>query len=338
MSTRKAFRLAAFAAGGVALFLGGCAEKTVDTYQGYAEGEFVMVAAGNAGRLEKRWVRRGQQVEADAPLFALEQQNERAGRREAGERLKNSEARVKNAEARLANITGGRRAPEIEAIRAQETQAKAARDLSSQQLKQQERLFASGFIAQARLDEARTAYARDIARVEETEAQLRNARLAIGRDREIAAGRAEVEAARADVETARAVLEQSDWRLSQRAVNSPARALVHDTFYSEGEWVPAGAPVASLLPPGNIRLRFFVPEPMVGGLRAGQAVSASCDGCANPIAAKISYIARTPEYTPPVIYSRDSRAKLVFLIEAVPEPAIAARLNPGQPVDVRLIP
>ena len=302
--------------------LAACGEKASNGFQGYAEGEFVLVAAPAAGKLEKRWVQRGQQVEAGAPLFALEQENEKAARREA-------EERVRNAEERLANLSAGRRAPEIEAVAAQEKQAAAARALSEQQLKQQKGLFEKGYLSQAGMDAARANYDRDIAKVAELEAQNRLARMAVGRDREIAA-------ARADVEAAKAVLAQSDWRLAQRAIASPAKALVHDTLYNEGEWVQAGSPVVSLLPPGNLKVRFFVPEEAVGRLQPGQAVSANCDGCANPVAAKISYISRQAEFTPPVIYSREQRRKLVFLVEARPEPADAAKLRPGQPMDVHV--
>jgi HlyD family secretion protein len=306
--------------------LAGCGERVATGFQGYAEGEYVLVAAPAAGKLEKRWVSRGQEVEAGAPLFVLEQENEKASRREAGER-------VRNAEAKLGNIAAGRRKPEIDAVQAQEAQAAAARELSKRQLKQQEELFAKNYISASSMDAARANYERDIARVAETEAQIRLARMAIGRDREIAA-------AQADVETARAVLAQSDWRLAQRAISFTAapsvKALVQDTFYSEGEWVAAGNPVVSLLPPGNIKLRFFVSETALGGLKIGQAVRAACDGCSAPVAAKISYISRQAEYTPPVIYSREQRSKLVFLIEARPEPADAVRLKPGQPLDVSL--
>jgi HlyD family secretion protein len=300
----------------------GCGERAASGFQGYAEGEFVLVAAPAAGKLEKRWVSRGQEVEAGAPLFVLEQENEKASRREASERLH-------NAEAKLANIAAGKRKPELDAIQAQEAQAGAARELSTRQLKQQEELFARGFLSSAALDEVRSAHKRDIAKVAEMEAQIRLARMAIGRDKEIAA-------AQADVDAARAVLEQSDWRLAQRASAAPAKSLVQDTYYSEGEWVAAGNPVVSLLPPGNLKLRFFVPETAVGGLKIGQAVRAACDGCSAPIAAKISYISRQAEFTPPVIYSREQRAKLVFLVEARAEPADAVRLRPGQPLDVTL--
>jgi HlyD family secretion protein len=311
---------------GVCAALAACSEKSSSGFQGYAEGEFVLVAAPAAGKLEKRWVNRGEEVAAGAPLFALEQENEKAARGEA-------EERVRNAEAKLANIAAGKRKPEIDAIQAQEAQAAAARELSKRQLKQQEDLFAKNYISASSMDAARANYERDIARVAETEAQIRLARMAIGREKEIAA-------AQADVAAARAVLAQSDWRLAQRAVGvpagAPAKVLVYDTYYSEGEWVAAGNPVVSLLPPGNLKLRFFVPETAIGGLKIGRTVRAVCDGCDAPVSAKISYISRQAEYTPPVIYSREQRSKLVFLIEAKPEPADAVRLKPGQPLDVTL--
>jgi len=299
-----------------------CSDKPPAAFQGYAEGEFVLVAAPFGGRLEKRYVNRGEEVAAGAPLFALEQENEKAARQEALER-------VRNAEAKLANIAAGRRKPEIEAVQAQEAQVAAARTLSENQLRQQKALYEKGFLSQAGMDTARSNYDRDIARVAEMEAQIRLARLAIGRDKEIAA-------AQADVDAARAVLAQSDWRLQQRAVAATAKSLVHDTLYSEGEYVNAGSPVVSLLPPGNLKMRFFVPETAVGALKVGQQVHAACDGCGAPIAAKISYISRQAEFTPPVLYSREQRAKLVFLVEARPAPADAAKLKPGQPLDVSL--
>ena len=300
----------------------GCERNQTARFQGYAEGEFVFVAAPAAGRLEMRSVRRGQEVEAGALLFSLEQENEKAARREA-------EAQLHAAEARLANLSVGRRSSEIDALLAAAAQAEAARNLSMVQLERNEKLFSAGYIAREQLDEARAVHRTNSERLAEARAQLRTAQQSIGRDNEI-------EAARTEVEAARAALAQGNWRLDQRAVNAPAKAVVHDTFYSEGEWVPAGSPVVSLLPPGNVKLRFFVPEAVVGSIRIGQTVSATCDGCGKPLTAKISYISRQPEYTPPVIYSRDQRIKLVFLVEALPDAADAARLHPGQPVEIEL--
>lgn len=306
----------------IAALFSACGAKAPYGWQGYVEGEFVMVAAPAAGRLDRRFVERGAQVEAGAPLFVLEQENEQAARQEARHRLN-------NAQAQLANLEGTRRSQEIEAIRAQQRQADAARDLSAEQLAQQQRLFAAKFVSQATVDAARSAYQRDLARVAEITAQLRVAKESIGRDKEIAA-------ARADVEAQRAVLAQADWRLAQRAVRAPAGALVQDTFYSEGEWVQAGAPVVSLLPPQAVKLRFFVPETALPRMTPGTAVQASCDGCPQPIPARITFVSRQAEYTPPVIYSREQRSRLVFMIEARPQAADAARLKPGQPVDVTL--
>lgn len=302
--------------------LAACSEKPPAGFQGYAEGEFVLVAAPFGGRLEKRYVNRGEAVAAGAPLFALEQENEKAARREAEERLHNAEARV-------ADLVTGRRKPEVDAARAQQAQATAARKLADRTLQQQRSLYEKGFASEEAFNNARANHEREIARVDEMEAQIRVALQTVGRDKEIAAARAEVEAARA-------VLAQSDWRLQQRVVAATSNALVHDTYYSEGEWVAAGNPVVSMLPPGNVKLRFFVPETLVGALKLGQEVRASCDGCGAPIPAKISYVSRQAEFTPPVIFSREQRAKLVFLIEARPAPADSVKLKPGQPLDVSL--
>ena len=307
---------------GLVFMLAACGDKPPAAWQGYVEGEYVLVSAAAAGRLERRFVDRGAQVEAAAPLFVLEQENEKASRQEAQERLN-------TAQARLGNLEGARRGNEIEAVRAQQREAIAARDLSAEQLAQQQRLFAAKFVSQATVDAARAAYQRDVARVAEAAAQLATAQQSIGRDKEIAA-------ARADVEAQRAVLAQSEWRLAQRAIQAPARALVQDTFYSPGEWVQAGAPVVSLLPPNAVKLRFFVPETELARMQPGAAVRATCDGCPAPIKARINFVSRQAEYTPPVIYSREQRSRLVFMVEAKPQPADAARLKPGQPVDVAL--
>ncbi|HEV8095972.1 MAG TPA: HlyD family efflux transporter periplasmic adaptor subunit [Burkholderiales bacterium] len=300
--------------------LAACSQPANDGYQGYMEGEFVLLASPNAGQLQKLLVKRGERIESGKPVFVLEQENERAARLEA-------EQRVKTAQARVENLQGAHRVPEVEAAKAQAAQARAARELAASQLAQQEKLFKSGFISQARLDEARSAYARDAARVAETDAQVRNLRLPLGRA-------AELEGAETEVGAARAALAQAEWRLAQKSVVAPAAGTVQDTFFVEGEWVPAGRPVASILPPGNVKARFYVPESALGALKVGQAVQISCDGCGAPVRATLSYVSTQAEYAPPFLYSKESRAKLVFLAEARPEAASA--LRPGQPVDVKL--
>ena len=311
----------ALAVAAAALVVTACGNKSSGVYQCYAEGEFVRVAAPFAGTLQELKVRRGVQVKAGEPLFVLEQANEAAGRREA-------EERVRNAEAQLADLKKSKRPSEIDAVREQLAQARASLKLSTVNLARQEQLAQSNFVSKSVVDEARAAIDRDRGRVGELEAHLKTAQLAARED--------EVRAAEYNAAAARAALAQADWRLAQKSVNAPLAGLVNDTNYVTGEWVPAGSPVVSLLPPENIKLRFFVPETLLGALKAGDAVNVRCDGCAAPLAAKITYISPQAEYTPPVIYSRETRSKLVYLIEARTSAQDAVKLHPGQPVDVTL--
>lgn len=304
-----------------ALACASCSGPERQGYQGYVEAEYARVAGAFAGTLEQLNVQRGAKVQPGDALFALESESETAARGEALQRLR-------SAEAQLANLQKARRPSEIEAVRAQLAQAQAAAALSAAHLRRTEELVAKQFVSQAQLDEARAARDRDRARVDQLQAELKTVRLAARED--------EIRAAQASVSAARAVVEQADWRLKQKTVAAPVGGLVADTLFVRGEWVPAGAPVVSILPPSNIKVRFFVPETVLGSLAEGQPVTVACDGCGAPVSARITYIAPQAEYTPPVIYSRETRSKLVFLVEARPAPEDAARLHPGQPADVAL--
>ena len=304
------------------LVLLACSNGPRDTFQGYGEGEYVYVASPYAGRLEKLEVARGAQVAAGAPLFVLERAVEQAA-------VDAAEAKVKSAEAAVVNLAGAKRKPELDALRAQIESATAALKLAKTQLDQKVTLRKRGYVSAEALDVAQANYERDAAQLNQMQAQLRSGLQSIGREPEI-------DAARANLDAARAELAQARVRLEQKAAVAPSAALVQDTFYREGEWVSAGSPIVSLLPPGNIKVRFFVPEPVVGKLRVGDPVLVSCDGCAAPIAARIAFVSPQAEYTPPVIYSRESRAKLVFMVEARPAEADARKIHPGQPVEVKL--
>jgi HlyD family secretion protein len=131
-------------------------------------------------------------------------------------------------------------------------------------------------------------------------------------------------------------LEQADWRYTQKEQSAPAGGLVFDTYYRPGEWVPAGTPVVSLLPPEYLKARFFVPETDLGKFAAGTPVEIRMDGLAAPLPGRVSFVSPSAEYTLPIIYSRENRSKLVFLIEASLAPENAARLHPGAPVEVRV--
>jgi HlyD family secretion protein len=175
-------------------------------------------------------------------------------------------------------------------------------------------LFARNFLSRARLDADRAA--RDAA-----DAQLRQAR------GELRAGRGDIGAANANTRLART-------RVSDLDGAAPQAGTIEEIYHRPGEVVSAGEPIASLLAPERMKIRFFAPEPLLSRLRLGVDVNIACDGCASGMTAKISFIASDPQFTPPVIYSLDERDKLVFLIEARPNRPDAIR--PGMPIDVTL--
>jgi HlyD family secretion protein len=140
--------------------------------------------------------------------------------------------------------------------------------------------------------------------------------------------------AEAALRQAKANLDWSQTRLMRRNAYSPGDGTVEQVYYRPGETVPAGRPVVAILPPGNLKLRFFAPQAILPTIKYGDIVDVSCDGCESGLTAKVSFIARSAEYTPPVIYSQEERAKLVFLIEARPEHPDKFRV--GQPVTVTL--
>jgi HlyD family secretion protein len=172
------------------------------------------------------------------------------------------------------------------------------------------------------------------------QASLKNAQLAYDRARDLVRKQADtqktLEDAEATLRTAEARLVTSQTRLDRRKVASPVTGSVEQIYYRVGEMVPAGKPVVALLPPGNLKLRFFVGEAMLPQIKLGQAVKVQCDGCAADLTANVSFISRSSEFTPPVIYSNEERGKLVFLIEARPQHPDQLRV--GQPVSVALLP
>jgi HlyD family secretion protein len=170
------------------------------------------------------------------------------------------------------------------------------------------------------------------------EAAVKNAQLAYERALKLlksAAGTERtVEEAEAALRTAEARLNSATTRLTRRKVVSPVTGTVQQVYFRPGEMVSAGRPVAALLPPGNLKVRFYVPESALPQISYGDAVKVGCDGCTGDLTARVSFIASAAEFTPPVIYSRDERSKLVFLVEALPEKPQEFRL--GQPIEVAL--
>lgn len=299
----------------------GCQRRDLDVVQGYVEGEYVRVAAPVGGTLLRCAVERGTNVQAGALLFDLESAAEQAAFDEAGRR-------VAQAEARLDNLRKGRRPSEIATLEARVEQARASLSLAETELARREKLSRDQVIAGAELDQIRSQRDASRASFSAANSELATARLGARDD--------EVRAAEADLAAAQATRERTRWNLDQKTQKAPCTGLVHDTLFRPGEFVGPGQPVVSILPPANLKLRFFVPEPRLADLPSGTQVQARVDGLPAPIQATVSYRATQPEFTPPVIYSRDARARLVYLVEATLPQEAAASLHPGQPVDVRI--
>jgi HlyD family secretion protein len=170
----------------------------------------------------------------------------------------------------------------------------------------------------------------------QAEATLINARAAFQRAETLlktsAGTQRAYEEAEAGLRTAQARFNSAQTRLARRKVASPVKGVVQQVYFRVGEMVTAARPIVAILPPGNVKLRFFVPEGILPKLAIGQDLRVTCDGCAPGLTAKVSFISRTAEYTPPVIYSLEERSKLVFMIEA--QPSEPDKLRVGQPVSI----
>jgi HlyD family secretion protein len=303
----------------ITMFATGCTHGSRDTYQGYVEGEFVYMASSQAGQLVSLSVQRGQTVASGTLLFTLESQNE-------ADALQQAARQLEAAQAQLSDLLTGKRPPEVAVNEAQLAQARSDAERLSLQRQRDQEQYQAGGIAKGQLDDSREQALSAEAHVRELEAQVEVAHLP-GR-------REQIRAQEALVEADRAALAQAQWKLDQKQVHALRAGLVFDTMYRSGEWVPAGSPVVRMLPPENIKVRFFVPEAVLGSLQPGRAVVLHCDGCAAAIPAVVSYASVQAEYTPTNIYSNDTRQKLVFMVEARPRPSDAVKLHPGQPVQV----
>lgn len=293
-------------------------------WQGYVDADYVRVGPTLGGQLVSLSAHRGDEVATGAPLFAQDDTDEVAARDQAA-------ASLAEAQDRLTNLEKAGRETEIAQAQANLVDMRATRDRIATDLARNRQLLRSGAATQQTVDQQTADLASAAAHVNASEAKLQQIQEATGRQYEIAAQRSAVA-------EQRAALEQAEWRLAQRHVASPDAARVADTYALPGEMMQAGAPVVELLPPANILVRFFVPETALATIYSGERLAISCDSCAPGLTARISFIAPQPEYTPPVIYSEAAREKLVYLVEAHPDPAQAATLKPGQPVSVRVAP
>src|SRR5262252_2976212 len=275
-------------------------------WQGYAEADFIKVGPTQQGLLTSLYVARGSKVEAGAPLFD-------------------------QAEEQLANLQAGGKPTEIQQAEANLADAHATRDKLQSDLKRNEELVKNGGVSKQLVEDQRADLRSALAKVQGLEAAVAQKRAPIGRE-------GEIKAQQQLVESLRAAVAMAQWRIDQRHVKAPAAGVVADVLARPGETIPAGGPVVSLLPPENVFVRFFVPEPRLAEVHIGDKVALLCDRCPAAFAATVSFISPQAEFTPPVIYSEASRAKLVYMVEARPPRDQAALINPGQPTAVRPLP
>ncbi len=287
------------------------------TLSGYIEGETLYLASPVAGTVAQLGVRRGQRVAAGAPLFVVEPGQRAALGQEAAAELSAAQAQAEDARK-------GQRPVELAILEADRDAAAAAMREARALLTRTEALVRRGIYARVRLDDTRAAYETAAARL--TAANRRLEAAALGRRDD------EIRAADARVAQARARAAETGARIDDMAPVAPAAARVEQVFYQRGEWAAANQPIVALIPDGRVFVRFFVPQDQVAAYRTGARVRFRCDGCGDDLAATIAYVSPRPEFTPPVIYSRESRDRLVFMVEARPDAGV--RLVPGLPVDV----
>ncbi len=282
---------------------------------GYVEGEPLYLAAPVAGSVDQVLVQRGDRVTAGQRLFVVDPAQLKAQRDQA-------QAEVETAQAQAQDARKGQRAVELAVFDANIASADARLRDAAADLRRIRPLVRQGIYAPARLDDSQAAYDAAAAQLAAARRQRQAAALGARED--------QIRAADSRVDQAGAALGAADARLTDIAPLAPGAARVEEVFFQQGEWAPANQPIVALLPDDRIKLRFFVPERDIAAYRPGGVVAFSCDGCKTGMTARITFISPRPEFTPPIIYSREARDRLVYLVEARP----SARLNPGQPVDV----
>lgn len=287
---------------------------------GYVEGEFVQLAPLEVAQVQSVMVKRGDRVEPDKPIALTEDTDAKIAVAQAA-------AALAQAEAKLADLQVGKRPDEIAVLEASVRTANAQADDARRTLLRTQDLTKRGVMTQAQLDDAKTS-------VEVAEAAINQnmANLAVGR---LPARPEEIKAAENAVKSAAAQLDSARWHLTKRTIVAPAAGRITDVIRNPGDTAGPTAPVLTMLPDGAVKLKVYIPEAKFSSVRVGDLLSVRCDGCAADLKAKVSYVSPDPEFTPPVIYSLETRQKLVYLVEAHPvDPA--SPLQPGQIVDVDL--
>jgi HlyD family secretion protein len=309
----------------LALFaLAGCdmSKKPVGVYQGYLEGRFLGVASPQEGQLLTLQARRGDWVEAGAPLFALDPKPE-------ADDLLQDKHNVESAQAKVDDLRKGLRPSELAELQAQLDADNVLLKQANSEWERNVPLQKDGFVSANDFDRLRMTLDQTTAQTQRDAAQLATGELGARED--------QIHQAVEDLAASEAVRDRTQWLLDQKTQTAPQAGYVQDTLFRVGERVEPGQPVVVLLPVAEIRARFYVPEPQINQVHAGSAVTVQLDGLA-PLQAKVSYISTQVEFTPPVIYSDSQNYKYVYLVEADLDPAVARTLHVGQPAEVHLNP
>ncbi|HEX8937804.1 MAG TPA: HlyD family efflux transporter periplasmic adaptor subunit [Sphingomicrobium sp.] len=280
---------------------------------GYIEGEELYLASPVAGTLASVSAIEGTRVAAGQQLFTIDPATLTAQQQQRQANVAASRTQIASAEANAHQADSDVAAAAADADRARQ-------DLNR--------------LLRVKHDDAAAVAGKDM---DAAAATLReaNARLAAAR-KAADARRAQIEAARAQAIEAQGGQRETEIRINQLAPPAPAAGRIEDVYFQPGEWVNANQAVVALLPDNKVKVRFYVPEQQVSWYTPGRVVHFSCDGCAAGLQAVIRYVSPRPEFTPPIIFSRDSRDRLVFMVEAYPPRP--ASLQPGLPVDVEPLP
>ena len=303
----------------ILLVLQSCRFHESNRYQGYVDADFLLMGSPLSGVLRSLHVERGQSISSGTLIFELDRISEEAGEDEARNQLE-------HAEAALENLRKGLRPSEIAALDARLERAGSDLRFAESALKRREALAKTQFISPEDLHKARKDVEQHRKMVRELESDLETARMGARAD--------EISAGEADARRAEAVLARAKWSVAQKSVKAPADAFVFDVLFRPGEFVPAGRPVVSLLPPANLKVRFYIPEAALSQTRVGRGIRIHADGLAETLDGDISYISPQSEYTPPVIFSEQRREKLVYMVEGRFQSRSSIVVRPGQPVDV----
>ncbi|MEO7221156.1 MAG: HlyD family efflux transporter periplasmic adaptor subunit [Devosia sp.] len=316
---------------GLLSFVPGVGQAPPPSWNGYVEVDYFYAATPATGRIESMPVHEGDMVAVGDVLFVLEASQQQAQYDAALARASAAQAQVEAAEATLANLKTGARPEELRVTEASLTQAEANLALAQQNFSRSQDLFAKGNVPKSQLDQAQASLDAANATVVQLKAQLAVAQLP-ARDDQIAAAAASVAAAQSAASAAKADAANAKAALDNRTIMAPEAGRIERLYFSSGEVAGAGAPVVSIAGEGALKIKFYVNEGDRPAFHLGDVVNVSCDGCAAGLTATIDHFASDPQFTPPIIYSRDERSRLVFMTEAVMTEQ--NEILPGQPVSI----